>query len=127
MPFSDPATSFDKQHSTSSASPPPSSARLANPLAGIPRATLTANAAVFAHEHGLGHLDDLFAKGALVAQDPEQFESIDELTEEDRAVLRREVTHRWDHPKELYWLVIMCSLAAAVQGVRLTLHLPGSC
>lgn len=39
------------------------------------------------------------------------------LDEEDKAIFRHEITHRWDQPKELYFLVILCSLAAAVQGV----------
>ena len=92
-------------------------AKLANPLYGIPADQLMDDAGNFAKEHGLGHLEDTFRKAALVAQDPPSFESIDALTEDDKAILRREITHRWDQPWELYYLVIMCSLAAAVQGV----------
>jgi hypothetical protein len=44
--------------------------KLANPLAGIPQDKLQSDARTFASEHGLGHLQDVFAKGALVAQDP---------------------------------------------------------
>ena len=94
-------------------------AKLANPLEGIPHDQLMANAARFAQEHGLGHLTQEFQKGALVAQDPSAFESLSQLTAEDKAILRREVTHRWSQPWELYYLVIMCSLAAAVQGVSI--------
>lgn len=92
-------------------------AKLANPLAGIPADQLMDDAANFAEERGLGHLKDVFRKGALVAQDPMNFESIDILSEEDKHILRREVTNRWAQPWELYYLVILCSLAAAVQGV----------
>lgn len=91
--------------------------RLANPLEGIPQDQVWADAANFAHEHSLGHLADTFSKGALVAQDPAAFESLPQLTEEDKEVFRREMTHRWDHPITLYWLVVLCSVAAAVQGV----------
>ncbi|KZV69324.1 hypothetical protein PENSPDRAFT_483999 [Peniophora sp. CONT] len=91
--------------------------RLANPLEGIPQDQVWADAANFAHEHGLGHLADVFSKGALVAQDPTAFESLSQLTEEDKAIFTRERTHRWDHPITLYWLVVLCSVAAAVQGM----------
>jgi hypothetical protein len=95
-------------------------ARLANPLEGIPRDQVMADGAAFAKEHGLGHLADEFAKGALIAQDPTSFEGFSELTEADKTILRREITHRWDHPITLYYLVILCSVAACVQGVSLT-------
>lgn len=45
------------------------------------------------------------------------FEMFDQLTEEDKEILRRETTHRWHQPKTLYALVFLCSMAAAVQGV----------
>ena len=92
-------------------------AKITNPLEGVPKAKLLADAAKFANAHGLQHLTAEIQKGALVAQDPENFENIEELTEEDRVALRREKTHRWDQPWQLYYLVILCSLAAAVQGV----------
>ncbi|KAH9935571.1 uncharacterized protein B0H18DRAFT_976314 [Fomitopsis serialis] len=92
-------------------------ARLANPLEGIPQDQLLADAAAFARSHDLGHLTEEFKKGALVAQDPSAFETLPFLTEEDKLVLRREATHRWAHPMQLYYLVILCSMAAAVQGM----------
>ena len=94
------------------------SAKLENPLEGIPRDQLLRDAEAFAKTHGLEEYTDEFKKGALVAQDPLGFESIDMLTEEDKMELRLERTHRWNQPKTLYGLVIMCSVAAAVQGVR---------
>lgn len=98
-------------------------ARLANPLEGIPHDQLMKDASTFAHAHGLGEHDELFQKGALVAQDPSAFESLPQLTEEDKNIFRREITHRWDQPAQLYYLVIMCSMAAAVQGVCIFLRL----
>lgn len=92
-------------------------AKLANPLTGIPADQLMEDGANFAEERGLGHLKDVFRKAALVAQDPTAFESLDILNEDDKAVLRREITHRWSQPWQLYYLVILCSMAAAVQGV----------
>ena len=92
---------------------------LANPLAGISRDQLLYDGEAFAKEHGLGHLVDEFRKGAVVAQDPLAFESLDILSEDEKEVLRREQTHKWSQPFQLYWLVVMCSVAAAVQGVSI--------
>ncbi|PSR73886.1 hypothetical protein PHLCEN_2v10306 [Hermanssonia centrifuga] len=92
-------------------------AKLANPLEGIPYEKLIANAERFANDHNLGHLTEEFKKGAVIAQDPTAFESLPLLTEEDKVVLRRELTHRWSQPMELYYMVILCSMAAAVQGM----------
>jgi len=64
-------------------------------------------------------MDDQVAmlkKGALVAQNPGGYESMTDLSEEERDALRVEVTKRWSHPMQLYITVIVCSLGAAVQG-----------
>ncbi|EJD03083.1 proton myo-inositol cotransporter [Fomitiporia mediterranea MF3/22] len=92
-------------------------AKLANPLAGIPQDQLMRDGALFARQHGLTDLETEFAKGALIAQDPLAFETLDVLTEDDKAVLRNEQHSRWDQPLTLYWLVVMCSICAAVQGM----------
>jgi hypothetical protein len=54
-------------------------------------------------------------KGALVAQNPSGFEKLEILDDADREVLRRETTHKWSHPRALYYSIILCSVAAAVQ------------
>jgi len=92
-------------------------AKLSNPLAGLSHEQLMADGAKFAREHGLAEDEELFKKGALAAQDPLAFESISHFTETEKSIFRREYTHRWDHPATLYYLVILCSVAAAVQGV----------
>lgn len=74
---------------------------------------------VFAEEKGLTEHIDVLRKGALVAQDPENFEAIDgaeTLTQEERDVLRKEVEHKWRLPARLYLTIITCSIGAAVQG-----------
>lgn len=58
----------------------------------------------------------LLRKGALVAQNPAGFEEIEDLDESDKAALRHEVTHRWQHPKALYFTIVLNSIAAAIQG-----------
>ena len=95
--------------------------KLSNPLTGLTHEQLMADGELFAREHGLGHLTEEFKKGALVAQDPLAFETLPLLTEEDREALRHEIDHKWDQPRMLYYLVVLCSVAAAVQGVRFSL------
>ncbi|GAA5892052.1 hypothetical protein JCM6882_005680 [Rhodosporidiobolus microsporus] len=90
---------------------------LDNPLAGISLDRLEAMGRAFAREKGLEQYETEFAKGAQAAQDPTAIDSLPLLSEEDKEVIRREVTHKWDHPKTLYFLVVCCSMAAAVQGM----------
>ncbi|KAF8503867.1 hypothetical protein JB92DRAFT_3084245 [Gautieria morchelliformis] len=92
------------------------SARIRNPLAGIPRDQLLADVEKFAQRENLTDISSLLQKGALVAQNPPEFESIDELDESEREALRNEVVHKWRQPFALYMTVILCSVGAAVQG-----------
>lgn len=61
----------------------------------------------------------LLRKGALVAQDPANYEDIDgaeKLDELEVEALRNEVLHKWKQPLALYVTIITCSIGAAVQG-----------
>lgn len=78
--------------------------KLRNPLAGISKAQLMADVEAFANEKNLTDSLPELQKGALVAQNPKGFESISELTEEDKEVLRMETTHRWHQPRTLYYM-----------------------
>lgn len=69
----------------------------------------------FAHQHGLADALSLLKKGALVAQDPGNYENLD-LAEDEKEALRVEVTRKWKHPFKLYFTVAVCSIGAAVQG-----------
>ncbi|KAI4266503.1 MAG: hypothetical protein L6R38_008702 [Xanthoria sp. 2 TBL-2021] len=91
-------------------------ARIQNPLAGIPRATLFKNVEDFAVEFAMTEQTSLLQKGALVAQDPPAFESVELLDEVEKDALRNEVLHKWRQPWSLYFTVILCSIGAAVQG-----------
>jgi len=71
---------------------------------------------LFCEEKGLTDKVDLIKKGALIAQDPSNFDNIESLTEEERDRLRYEAGHKWSHPMKLYITVILCSIGAAVQG-----------
>ncbi|KAJ3518131.1 hypothetical protein NLJ89_g48 [Agrocybe chaxingu] len=91
-------------------------AKIQNPFHGIPHDTLLAQVDTFAKEYDMWDNFIQLQKGALVAQNPGNFESIMELNDDDREVLRRERTHKWSQPRDLYLTVILCSVAAAVQG-----------
>jgi len=90
--------------------------RIKNPLVGIPKHQLLQDVDLFANENNLTDILPLLRKGALVAQNPGGIESIAELNEEERHVLRNEIQHRWRHPRQLYFTIILNSIAAAIQG-----------
>ncbi|KAK5270518.1 hypothetical protein LTR96_003795 [Exophiala xenobiotica] len=98
------------------------SAAFENPLSDIPKEQLMEEVETFCSAHNLMDYIEAFRKGALVAQSPYATDSIAELSAGDREILQREHTHRWNQPFTLYWLVIMCSLAAAVQGMDETVN-----
>jgi hypothetical protein len=52
----------------------------------------------------------------LVAQSPQNIDKIPELDDKERRILHEEVTHRWRHPRTLYFTIILNSIAAAIQG-----------
>lgn len=68
--------------------------RVRNPLAGIAKPQLLAQVATFCAAYGLSDKLAIFEKGALVAQSAGDFENIQELNEEDKVPLRREVTRK---------------------------------
>lgn len=92
------------------------SARIHNPLAGIPKAQLQSQVDDFVNQAGLQEYTSAFRKGALVAQEPANFESMQELDEADKAALRREAANRWDLPRRLYLTIAIASVGAMVQG-----------
>lgn len=70
----------------------------------------------FAKSHGLDDKVEMLKKGALIAQDPSNFDSLEQLDDTEKEVLRHEAAHRWSHPLSLYMTIILCSIGAAVQG-----------
>ncbi|TEA20590.1 putative polyol transporter 1 [Colletotrichum sidae] len=91
-------------------------AKIRNPLVGLSRSDLRVQVAGFCQEFGFRDREDVFYRGALAAQNPEAYESVNELTEDDKLALRREVTHKWHLPKDLYYSIALCSLGSAIQG-----------
>ncbi|KAJ5461311.1 uncharacterized protein N7458_002863 [Penicillium daleae] len=90
--------------------------RIKNPLEGLSHDELMANVESYASEHDLTDILPLLKKGALAGQKPAEAGSIPELDEQDRHVLREEITRRWHHPWALYYTIILNSIAAAIQG-----------
>ena len=76
-----------------------------NPLAGISREQLFKDVDDFCSKFNLMDHNEAFRKGALVAQNPHAAQDMDYLNDQDKAVLLREHTHKWDQPKTLYYLV----------------------
>jgi len=91
-------------------------ARIKNPLTGIPRAQLLRNVEIFAEEKQLTEELPILSKGAILAQSPADFETLDVLDDSDKDVIRYEYAHRWSHPMTLYVTIVLCSVGAATQG-----------
>ncbi|WVQ81201.1 hypothetical protein IAT38_003323 [Cryptococcus sp. DSM 104549] len=92
------------------------SARIQNPLFGKSKATLFAEVEQFCQDWEFMDRVDLFKKGALLAQNPHKYDVYEELTAEDKAIILREKTHKWDQPRALIFSVVLASVGAAVQG-----------
>lgn len=102
---------------------PSTAALLRNPLVGMTREQLIADVDAFVNEKGLGDHREDFRKGALIAQvmnTKDGFEQIDLINEDEKTLLRREVTHRWSQPFMLYFLCTLCAGSAIVQGMDQT-------
>lgn len=98
-------------------------ALLRNPLAGLTTDQILADVDTFCQERNLMEHREEFRKGALLAQvghTPGAFEKIESITEDEKAVLRREETHKWDQPFQLYFLCTLCAGSAIVQGMDQT-------
>ncbi|CAM1506272.1 Fc.00g059130.m01.CDS01 [Cosmosporella sp. VM-42] len=93
-----------------------------NPLSTRSKEELMSDVEDFCRKFDLMDFIDDFHKGALIAQTPDQAQHLPELNAEDKRILERENTHRWSQPFTLYWLCVMCSLAAAVQGMDETVN-----
>jgi len=72
-------------------------AKIANPLAGLTTADLARKAESYVRDNQIGDDEDIraFRLGAIIAQNPNKFREIKELTGEERNVLEREITHKW--------------------------------
>ncbi|KAJ8121199.1 hypothetical protein ONZ43_g2288 [Nemania bipapillata] len=95
------------------------SAKLENPLAGLSPDELAQRGESFCKQHGLTDEEDIraFRLGAMIAGNMNKYDTIDGLTDREREVLDKEITHKWSNPSMLYAVITICSLCAAVQGM----------
>ncbi|KAF7192034.1 Polyol transporter 5 [Pseudocercospora fuligena] len=70
----------------------------------------------FAEARGMSEYADLFGRAALVAREPDRFETIQELETAERDALVYERDHKWHGPKMLWYSIALCAIGAATQG-----------
>ncbi|CZT02202.1 hypothetical protein WAI453_002558 [Rhynchosporium graminicola] len=87
-----------------------------NPLKRFTKEETYANAQAFAQKYGMQDKSDLFGRAALVARDPERFEMVNELLDDERAALNYERDHKWFNSKMLWYSISLCAVGAATQG-----------
>ncbi|KAF2420340.1 putative facilitated glucose transporter [Tothia fuscella] len=87
-----------------------------NPLKRSSPEKAAADASAFAEANGMVEHAALFARAALVARDPRNFESVNELQEDERAALVYERDHKWNGSKMLWYSISLCAVGAATQG-----------
>lgn len=86
--------------------------KLQNPLAGMSHDELMTDVEQFAKEHNLDYALDDLQKGALVAQNKAGFENFDQLTDDDKTLIREEKLHRWKQPRMLYYMTSQSSISS---------------
>ena len=87
-------------------------AKLRNPLIGMSEADVLADVDRFVEARGLQEERKAFRRGALVARVQHRedgFEAIGSLPENEKQILRDEITHRWRQPFKLYFLCVLCA------------------
>lgn len=77
--------------------------RIQNALHGVPKDVLFANVEAFTQKHSLQEFTDIFKQGALVAQRPLGFDSMPELSADDKISLQYEQDHKWKQTFPLYF------------------------
>lgn len=93
------------------------SAKLENPLAGLTIEELEVEAEQFCNANGLVDQIDNFKRGAILAADPQNLDRVPYLTPEEREFIDAEKTHKWRQPMIMYYVAVLSSMAAIVQGM----------
>ncbi|KAK3713947.1 hypothetical protein LTR37_008197 [Vermiconidia calcicola] len=111
--------SFSSQREAEEYERKKANALLANPLKGLSHAQLRKMGQSYALEHALVEPEDFraFELGAVLAQNPEAYESVEGLRPDELEVLKKEITNKWSQPRLLYLVIVLCSTCAAVQGM----------
>lgn len=74
-----------------------------NPLRGIPKDSLMSHVENFCSTHGLNDHVDVFRRGALAAQNPDEYHSIPDFTADDKEVLDKSRANKWWQTRMLYF------------------------
>ncbi|KAM0286087.1 hypothetical protein ACHAQH_001095 [Verticillium albo-atrum] len=96
------------------------SRRIGNPLAGFDAEKLSNMGYTYCTSHGITEEEDVraFRLGAVLAGFPEDYQTIEGLTDLERESAGKEITQKWKSiPTKLWFVVFVCSLCAAVQGM----------
>jgi hypothetical protein len=64
----------------------------------------------------MGEHASLFGRAALVARDPERFQFVEQLSEEEKTALQYEKDHKWHGSVQLWYSIGLCAIGAATQG-----------
>ncbi|KAG5926482.1 hypothetical protein E4U42_003281 [Claviceps africana] len=87
-----------------------------NPLKRRTEEEAVRDAQTFAESHDMSDHMELFGRAALVARDPERFEMVSALLDDERAALIYERDHKWHGPFMLWYSIALCAIGAATQG-----------
>ncbi|KAH9442387.1 hypothetical protein MJO28_015285 [Puccinia striiformis f. sp. tritici] len=93
------------------------SAKLENPLSGFSAQELVQQAVEFCQANGLNDEVENFKRGAILAADPEDLNRIPGISDEERQFIEWESTRRWKQPMMMYFIAVISSMAAIVQGM----------
>ncbi|RFN48854.1 hypothetical protein FIE12Z_6909 [Fusarium flagelliforme] len=86
-----------------------------NPLQRKTKQETIADARTFCETNGMSEHSEMFGRAALIARDPENFESVD-LLDDEREALIYERDHKWHGSKMLWYSIGLCAVGAATQG-----------
>lgn len=92
--------------------------RLENPLAGKSREELEKDAVAFCTKYNLNEHAEDFRRGAFLAGFPHEIDQVDGITEDEVMHVRNEKDHKWKQPFQIYYVAIISSMAAVVQGME---------
>lgn len=59
-----------------------------------------------------------YKRGAVLAAFPHEAEKVEGLTPEELTALHDEKTNKWKQPWQVYYIAIISSMAAVVQGME---------
>ncbi|RBR23772.1 uncharacterized protein FIESC28_03388 [Fusarium coffeatum] len=86
-----------------------------NPLQRKTKEETIADARLFCETNGMSEHAEMFGRAALIARDPDNFESVD-LLDDEREALIYERDHKWHGSKMLWYSIGLCAVGAATQG-----------